>query len=171
MKNIALGIILTLVTSLVYAEPKGVTIKTSGFDGTKEISLKPYGTSSCIGFGSTCISVGALWKSNNPNFVALDLMSLNTFVNMTNLSINIDGEIIKAERVPFAGEHKLTGTYQESAQRFVIPREIFNKILTAKKVWFKIDTLSSSYIETNLIENGKETLGLQGLKRFATQLN
>lgn len=171
MKKIALGILLTLSTSLIHAEPKGVTIKTSGFDGAKEITLKPYGTSSCIGFGSTCISVGALWKSSNPNYVALDLMSLNTFVNMTNLLINVDGEIIKAERVPFAGEHKLTGTYQESFQRFVISREVFNKILTAKKVWFKIDTLNSSYIETNLIDNGKETLGLQGLKRFATQLN
>ncbi len=171
MKKLALGVLFLLSSGLTYAEPKGVTVKSSGFDGTKEITLKPYGTSSCLKSSATCISIGALWKSDLPNYVALDLLSLNKFVNMTNLLINIDGEIVQAERVPSAWEHKLSGIYQESVQRFVISKEDFNKILNAKKVWFKIDTLDSSYIETNLIDNGKETIGFQGLKRFSTQLN
>lgn len=171
MKNLLITALILCLSTSIYATPKGITTNISNFDGTKEVVLKPYGTSSCIGFGSTCISLGALWKSNTPNLIALDLFSLNKFVNMTNLQLNIDGEIIKAERVAFAGEHKLTGNYKESLQRFVISREDFNKILGAKRVWMKIETLTPTYIETNLIDNGKETLGLQGLKRFATQLN
>lgn len=171
MRRIALGLLLASMFSLAQAAPKGVTIKTSGFNGVKEVSLKPYGTSSCLSSGSVCISVGAFWKDDSKDYVALDLMSLNTFVNMTNLTINIDGNIINAERVNFGGEHKLTGVYQQSTQRFVVSRDVFEKILSAKKVWLKIDTMNASSIETNLIENGKETLGFQGLKRFSTEIN
>lgn len=171
MKTILVPVLALFLSTFVHADPKGVSTNISNFDGTKEVNLKPYGTSSCMSFGSTCISIGALWKNNNPNQIALDLFSLNKFVNMTSLQLNIDGEIIKAERVAFAGEHKLTGNYKESLQRFVISREDFNKILQAKSVWIKIETMNPTYIETNLIDNGKETIGFQGLKRFSTQLN
>lgn len=172
MKKIILAILLGITISVASAEePKGVKVQTSGFDGTKEVTLKPYGSSSCMSFSKTCVSVGALWKSNLPDRVALDLHSLGKFVNMTDLFINIDGEIVKAERVSFANDHQLTGHYKESFQRFVISKELFDKILSAQKVWMKIETMSGTHIETNLIDNGKTTLALDGLKRFATQLN
>nr|WP_314523813.1 hypothetical protein [uncultured Acinetobacter sp.] len=171
MKKLFLCLALATFSAFANAEePKGVKVQTSGFDGTKEVTLKPYGSSSCMSFSKTCISVGALWKSNLPDKVALDLHSLGKFVNMTDLFINVDGEIVKADRVSFANDHQLTGHYKESFQRFVIPKDVFNKILSAQKVWLKIETTSGSYIETNLIDSGKSTLALDGLKRFATQL-
>ncbi|MCW8041035.1 hypothetical protein [Acinetobacter entericus] len=169
MKKILL-IAALLLPTLAIAAPKGVNVSTSNFDGAKEVTLKPYGTSSCIGFGKTCISVGALWRSASPEVVALDLHTLGVFVNMTNLAINIDGQIIKAEKVTLAFDHTLTGHYKQSFQRFIITKSDFDKIVAAQKVWLKISTIGGSYIETNLIDNGKTTLARDGLIRFSTEI-
>lgn len=152
------------------AAPKGVEIKQSGFDDSKEVTLKPYGTSSCMGFGNQCVSVGALWKSSAPDVVGIDLHTLGKFYNMTNLAINIDGRIIQANRVDMAYDHTLTGRYKQSFQRFVILKDDFDQMLNAQKVWFKISTVGGGYIETNLIDNGKSTLARDGLIRFNSQL-
>ena len=169
MKGLALVAGL-LISMSAMAAPKGVDVIQSGFDNTKEVTLKPYGTSSCIGFGNQCVSLGALWRSSSPDVVALDLHTLGKFYNMTDLAINIDGRIIKANRINMAYDHKLTGQYKESFQRFAISKGDFDQLLSAQKVWFKISTIGGGYIETNLIDNGKSTLAHGGLIRFNSQL-
>lgn len=169
MKGVLL-IAALLLPTLALAEPKGVSVSISNFDGTKEVTLKPYGTSSCIGFGKTCISVGALWRSASPEVVALDLHTLGVFVNMTDLAFNIDGQIVKANKATLAFDHTLTGNYKQSFQRFIITKADFDKILSAQKVWLKVSLIGGSYIETNLINDGKTTLAREGLMRFSTEL-
>jgi len=159
-----------LLTAFAHAEPKGVTIKTSGFDGTKEVTLKPYGSSSCMNMKQTCISVGALWKSDLNDLVGLDLYALREFVVMADLWINIDGEIVKATRVREASDLKTVGLYKESFQRFAIEKTDLDKILKAQKVWLKINRADGSYIETYLINDGKDTLAFKALQRFSTQI-
>ena len=118
----------------------------------------------------TCLSVGAVWKSSLNDLVGLDLHVLRDFVVMSDLLINIDGEIIRATRVTEASDLKLTGLYKQSFQRFVIKKSDFDKLLTAQKVWFKVDRTDGSYIETYLIDNGKDTLAFKALQRFSTQI-
>lgn len=156
--------------SFAHADTKGVTVKTSGFDGTKEVSLKAYGSSSCLSIKQTCVSVGAVWKNSVSELVGLDLHVLRDFVVMSDLLINIDGEIIRAQRISEASDLKLTGLYKESFQRFLIKKIDFDKILKAQKVWFKINRTDGSYIETYLIDQGKDTLAFKGLQRFSTQI-
>ena len=153
-----------------HAEPKGVSVRISGFDGTKEVSLKPYGSSSCLSMKQTCVSIGAVWKSSLSDFVGLDLYVLRDFVIMSDLLINIDGEIIRASRVLETSDLKLTGLYKESFQRFIINKSDFDRILVAKKVWLKINRTDGSYIETYLIDSGKDTLSFKALHRFSTQI-
>lgn len=169
-KILSIGLLLASLTVVAHADPKGVSIKTSGFDGTKEVSLKPYGSSSCLNMKQTCLSVGAVWKSSLNDLVGLDLHVLRDFVIMSDLLINIDGEIIRATRVTEASDLKLTGLYKQSFQRFVIKKSDFDKLLTAQKVWFKVDRTDGSYIETYLIDNGKDTLAFKALQRFSTQI-
>lgn len=169
-KILSIVFITACLSGIVYADTKGVNVKTSGFDGTKEVTLKPYGSSSCMSMKQTCISVGALWKSSVGELVGLDLYALRDFVVMSDLHLNIDGQIIKAVRVSEASDLKLTGLYKESFQRFAIEKSDFDKILKAQNVWLKINRTDGSYIETNLIENGKETLAFKGLQRFSSQI-
>ncbi|MFV5509123.1 hypothetical protein [Acinetobacter sp. 197] len=169
-KILSIGLLLASLTVAAHADPKGVSIKTSGFDGTKEVSLKPYGSSSCLNMKQTCLSVGAVWKSSLNDLVGLDLHVLRDFVIMSDLLINIDGEIIRATRVTEASDLKLTGLYKQSFQRFVIKKSDFDKLLTAQKVWFKVDRTDGSYIETYLIDNGKDTLAFKALQRFSKQI-
>lgn len=171
MKRIIFALSLALVVTYSYADPKGVTTRTSGFDGRTEISLKPYGTSSCMPFSQKqCISVGAFWVSDLPEFVALDIFALGELISMPRLLINIDGDIIQAEMLTNGSNSSIVHLYKESSQRFAIKKSDFEKILSAKKVWLKIETMNGTYIETNLIDSGKETLAFKGLGRFATQL-
>lgn len=157
-------------STLSNADEKGVTVKTSGFDGTKEVTLKPYGSSSCLSLKQTCISVGAMWKSDLGDLVGLDLTALRDLVIMSDLLINIDGEIINTTRVREASGLKTVGLYKESFQRFAMKKTDFDKILKAKKVWFKINRTDGSYIETYLINEGKDTLAYKGLQRFSKQI-
>lgn len=170
MRKIVLLVgVISLSTSL-YAAPKGVTIHESGFDGSKEVRVQPYGSSSCMSMKQTCLSVGASWTNREPDKVALDLLILGRFVNMKTLQINVDGDFFDAQSLNSLNDHKLTGSYKQSSQSYSIDRDKFEKILNANKVWFKVTTLDGKYIETNLIDSGKETLALQGLKRFSTEI-
>lgn len=87
--------------------------------------------------------------------VVLELSTLNYFAAMSNLLINIDGEIVKADRINFAHDSTLTGNYKESYQRFKIDKQTLTKILNAKKVWLKVSISGGNYLETNLIDEGK----------------
>lgn len=158
------------ISTTTFADSKGVSTNISGFDGTKEVTLKPYGSSSCKSFTQTCISVGALWKSDLADLVGLNLFALNDLVIMSELLINIDGEIIKATRVIDAGGINTVGNYKESHQRFAIKRDDLDKILNAKKVWFKVNRTDGSYVETYLIDDGKDTLAFKALQRFANNI-
>lgn len=171
MKKLIFVFFFTLACySPVYANEKGVNIKTSGFDNVKEVTLKPYGTSSCMSFKQTCISVGAMWKSDSSELVGLDLYALRDLVIMSDLLINIDGEIIKAVRVREASNLNTVGMYKESFQRFVIQKSDLEKLLKAEKVWFKINRTDGSYIETYLINGGKDTLAFKALQRFSKNI-
>lgn len=163
-------LLLFLIPVITFAAPKGVSVSTSNFDGAKEVTLKPYGTSTCMGFGKTCVSVGALWRSTEPQIVALELVSLRSLINMSHLAISADGDIIVAERVPLTAQYEITGFYRQSAQRFFITKSDLDKILNAKKVWMKISVVGGSYIETNLINDDKSTLARDGLIRFRTEI-
>lgn len=169
MKKILL--LTLLIPCLSWAAPKGISIEKSGFDGTTEITMRSYGTSSCAKFGGACLMLGANWKNSNPDEVVLELSTLNYFAAMSNLLLNIDGEIIKADRINFAHDSTLTGNYKESYQRFKIDKQTLTKILNAKRVWLKVSISGGNYLETNLIDEGKKTLAFEGLTRFESQLN
>ncbi|WP_180004074.1 MULTISPECIES: hypothetical protein [unclassified Acinetobacter] len=172
MKKAIVIFVLCLGVSFgVLADTKGVSIKTSGFDGVKEVSLKPYGTSSCLSLKQTCISVGAMWKSDVGELVGLNLLALRDMVIMSELLLNIDGKIIKAARINEAGGINTVGMYKESTQRFAITKQDFESLLQAKNVWLKINRTDGSYIETYLVSDGKDTLAFKGLHRFSKHLD
>ena len=171
MKKIIALMLTIFVSTGLFAAPKGVTVQESGFDGSKEVKVKEYGTSSCMSFKQTCISVGASWTNRVPDKVALNLLILGRFVNMQSLYINIDGDIFEAQSINPLNKHELYGSYKQSNKSFAIDKEKFDKLLTSNKVCFKVTTLDGKYIETNLIDSGKETLSMQGLKRFASEIN
>lgn len=171
MKNILLaGLFLVGISTFSNANEKGITVKTSGFDGVKEVSLKPYGSSSCLSMKQTCISVGAMWKSDLSELVGLDIYALRDLVLMSDLLINIDGEIIKAAKVSQASGFNTVGMYKESFQRFAIKKTDFEKLISAQRVWLKINRTDGSYIETYLIGDGKDTLAHKALLRFSKSI-
>lgn len=172
MKKLLFAVALCVgINMTAFAKTKGVEVKTSGFDGTKEVTLKPYGTSSCMSLRQTCISVGALWRSDVGDLIGLNLYALRDLVIMSELYINIDGEIIKATRIKDAGSLNTVGMYKESTQRFAIAKVDFEKILNANKVWLKINRTDGSYIETFLINDGKDTLAFKALQRFSKNID
>ena len=171
MDKIFLFAILILSISTAFANEKGVTVKTSGFDGAKEVYLKPYGSSSCLNMRQTCISVGAVWSSSATGQIGLELKALRELTMMRELLINIDGDIIKASRDVESQSTDIVNRYKESSQRFIITQDQFNKMLNAQKVWFKILKGDGTYIETYLIDNGKDTLAFKGLNRFSKHLH
>ena len=65
---------------------------------------------------------------------------------------------------------KYTLKTNEFNSQYISQNTNLEKLLKAEKVWFKINRTDGSYIETYLINDGKDTLAFKALHRFSKNI-
>jgi hypothetical protein len=108
----------------------GTKTVVSDFDNSVEVIQNPISAASSLGEGWN--TLGFRWNSKRPEAVYL-MVGTKGIVNITGLSLNIDGEIIDVETAS-----TLTDYDEWSTRQFVIPLEQFRKLAAADLVKMKV---------------------------------
>lgn len=135
--------------------PGGISMRTSEFDGTRELTMKP----GWIKTGwSPVIQLGLFWNSKMEDNVVLVAMvpAAKNFTSGRSLHIKIDGEIYNLESIDTQTNIKTDpGYYSEmyvkyaqnySSKRYIVSKEFIAKMINAKKCLIKLD-LMDGYLE------------------------
>jgi hypothetical protein len=136
--------------------PGKVTENISEFEGTKEISVEPIGTSA-----GSALMLGGHWTSRLPDVIYIDAKVAYLIAALDakdGLLFNVDGEIISLSSPTTLTDTNTTvaGTMviSTSQRPYTTTREALDKIIKGKVVKVKLKTLNKGYTEGTVSGSG-----------------
>lgn len=141
----------------------------SGFDNAKTVTIDPHGN---IGEGLNPVvtGIGAQWNAKSPNSTILIIQIFNDIKAITGAKLNIDGKTVPLKPTKTVTNFEYPESYiKNSSKGFVTSIRTVENILSAKRVWLRVDT-TSGYIEHAVVDNGKDSKAYHALKRFMSEV-
>lgn len=136
-----------------------------GFDNARTVTISPHGNacSSMI-----CTGLGAQWNSKNPNSAILIVQVFNEYAAISGAELNIDGRKITLSSAQTVTDFSSPGAaMRESSKGFSTSFSVIEEILSAKRVWLRVQT-PTGYIEDAVIDEKKDSKAYHALSRFVT---
>jgi len=165
--NAMLMISMIFFLSACAAMPGGITERTSSFDGSSEISMKPaFIYRSAGGFSGSDLEASLHWRSSMPRDQLILTMYINgieSIPSRNSLRFNVDGEVNEFSSIDtfteFSSEY---GSYSSwatvpprssSFKRYIVSEEFIREILNADAVFVRLDVGSRGYVEGVFSDN------------------
>lgn len=157
------GLILALTGCMVLMPE----VSYSGFDDSKTVSIRPHGN---IHEGGINTGIGAQWNSSSPNTAILLIAVFNDYQAITGATLNIDGRKVYLKETNTLTGHDSSGGIKKSIQDFVTSLDTIRDILSAKRVWLRVNT-SQGYLENPVIEGESKANSYHALGRFMAEVD
>lgn len=170
-KSIAFPLLLSVLLMTGCATTTGLPAQTqtSGFDGTKFVSMSNHGMACYMSM--ICPTAGFSWNTKAPRLALLKIgilapsIAKDAYFSVRSVSLNIDGNIIELDGSTKATEFKNDDINKTSVKEFIVPLELLQKIERSSKTMVRIDT-NDGLMEDLIIGDGKDSKAYHALKRF-----
>jgi len=143
----------------------------SGFDDAKTVYIQPHGND-CKGLDclSAYTAIGAQWNSSSPNTAILLIAVFNDYTAITGATLNIDGRKVYLKETSTLNVHDSLGSLKRTTQGFVTSLDTVRDILSAKRVWLRVNT-TQGYLEDPIIEGESKPKSYHALGRFMAEVD
>ncbi len=158
---------MSIILSACAAMPGGITERTSSFDGSSEISMKPaFIYRSTGGFSGSDLEASLHWRSSMPRDSLVLTMYINDIESIpsrNSLRFNVDGEIHEFSSIDtfteFSHEYSSYTSWatvppsSSSFKRYIVSEDFINKILSSDNVFVRLDVGARGYVEGVFSDN------------------
>lgn len=158
---------MSLMLSACAAMPGGITERTSSFDGSSELSMKPaFIYRNTGGFSGSDLEASLHWRSSMPRdslVLTMYINGIDSIPSRNSLRFNVDGDMHEFSSIDtfteFSSEY---GSYtswatvppsSSSFKRYIVSEEFINKIISADSVFVRLDVGTRGYVEGVFSDN------------------
>lgn len=158
---------MSLILSACAAMPGGITERTSSFDGSSELSMKPaFIYRSTGGFSGSDLEASLHWRSSMPRdqlILTMYINDINSIPSRKSLRFNVDGDVNEFSSIDtfteFSSEYNSYTSWatvpprSSSFKRYIVSEEFIREILNADTVFVRLDVGTQGYVEGVFSDN------------------
>ncbi len=169
MKKIFL-IFITLIPTILFAGKYDVAVTNSTFDDSISYLSKesPALVSNKNAVTDMVVFSGA-WNNKQPDIVVLNIKLYGNYVNITELSLNVDGVIDTFKNTNLTNLSPI-GQFKQSSTSFIVTRSYFRRLINSNEIRFKLNTINEGYKEGFIKAQQKEYPAFLGLKALNNEI-
>ena len=142
-------------------------VNVSSFDGTKEVYAQPMYVFANSGFHAAPITIGARWTEKVKDYVVVEVVIRDDYVNIDSLYFNIDGVFKQYKALltltQLTSPDRNTLAPRLSSRGFMVKLEDIEKLKNSKVAKIKVTTVSDGYLEGDLVKKDKFSPGAKSL--------